>query len=844
MESDAEATLKADKIPVVIEREKFSNFTERKRVTGKVPKVMTVVEFQEALRKMANIPAKADVFLYSIKNYLISQLNIGYSMEKIYELNASDNGFLHVIYSDREIASKGRLEETLSRLLPNLSIESRIQILETIHHSSGLELIAKYLNHTSNSVEDYLQEYNSCEYSSFGYIRRCLLIAINRFAKDHPLGWSIIWALLLKSRIALNKNQENNTALFLSDLFWDEIQALLDIDLDKVQEFVRCLCDFGIVTINEQQKSVSIILVHMNAIIEDLDVMRLVSLLIQRFTDRKVNCQNLVSLTKLCVSSPADKECTKTLQTLAFRAAETLCGLQCWNDSLEFYCKTFDFIQLIGESSDFTEIYLIEKIEELSLLLGKYSQAQKFCAMRSTSSPESIMKLALNMTKIQLLIYRWDPYCKREESATFLETVFAKIDKPVETPEGVILHSLKAEFLLLKQDLDNALVEAQLAQQLSEFHSAHVSKSDALEIQLTLGIVHSVHKNYVEAKFILERVIRDSEELYGVDHPNLIYALLALCGTLYHLAKYDTLEPLLEKAFHLSKIYFPSGHLVTSQLGSLYASVKIDMGKFSEVLTLEYLVYKADALILTGKFDEAISLLEPCISSSFDGGIAYLGILYALCGKFVEVQPYLANLRKCNETPSFLTLQGMSVILNAMGEYVEALDYATKALTLKESWQSYPHHPIFITTLCVIGEIQGHLQNYSEALSALDRALRIGELTFGLNFAENARVLLYIGFVHFKSENYQDALSFLNRARQLIRADAYYLPEVLLYMGCVLIKLERTDEALPILRNAATLFHEQGRFSPNLEHNKLLSSTLLSCGESVRYPETCTEHTG
>jgi tetratricopeptide (TPR) repeat protein len=833
-----------DRVPVFIEREQYSNFAEPKRQKLLVPKQMTVKAFERQLRQVADISARCEVYLFSKSDYLLSQ-DMDYSMEDIYELHASEDGYLYVIYSDNaEISSEKILEATLSRLFPNSSIEEKSKIRENFQRCTSLELLAKYLNHTSDSIDDYLQLYNSQECASLGFISRCLRIASERFAKDHPQCVPIMVALLISV-----------------DLSWNDIQVLLNIDSEQVQQYISWLCDFGLAINDERQKNVSIpgsIHSHMvSAIGDDLTIMPLASLLLERFT-LIVNCQNLVSLTQKCVSfPPADNEQAKTLKALALIAAETCERLQSWENSLKFYRKTVKLLQSIDEISDFSETEpLAEKLQELYILLGRFFRAKEVFIFRlramkiSDPSDPKLFPLWKTGLKILNLTYMNDPLSQEyAEQFTEIYSHFAPADL-AENPIFAIAHSYRAEFLLHNGDLANALVETQLAQSLSE--SSTDLGSDRLEIRLIHGKVLTAHENFVEAKFVLERVLLDYESIYGPNHPNLICVQYALYIPLYALSQYDKVENLLEKALSLGNKYFSPQHCITSMLYLFLLATKIDMEKYSEVLTLTgYLnqsegssqlqstgaFFTVKALWFTGKFNEALSILQDYSKTSLDssrGG--YMGIFYALCGNFEAAQPYLDDLqRRKGETGihNYFSNHCASIILNILGEYSEAMEFATEALKCKETLYSYPNHPVFLENLCTVGEIQTRLKNYSEALNVLNRALDIEESNFGPEFAVNALILLHIGFVHFKSGNYQDALSALTRSRKLIRLDAYYLPEVLLYTGCVLIELGRNNEALPLLQEASTLFREQGRFSLNLEHNKTLSSALLACGETT-----------
>ena len=85
-----------DKVPVVLEKDPASKIVELKKTKYLLPKKSTVNQFQENIRRKAEIPGESALFLQARTKYSLAGEK---TMEEVYNSYKDKDGFLYIMYA-------------------------------------------------------------------------------------------------------------------------------------------------------------------------------------------------------------------------------------------------------------------------------------------------------------------------------------------------------------------------------------------------------------------------------------------------------------------------------------------------------------------------------------------------------------------------------------------------------------------------------------------------------------------------------------------------------------------------------------------------------------------------
>lgn len=752
----------------------------------------------------------------------------------VYDQFASEDRFLYISYSDHTDFQIQDPQTILCQLPSHISTESKQILIDKLGNSTSLELCVKFISHTFSSVEDYFKEFE--KYSSqCSIIESCLKIILHRIQDDHPQCECVFIILLV--------------FLVPKDLSWEIIRVILDVSITQVQTYGRYLEKFGVISCDEIRKTFSISATMRTylqlTLVENENWIRLVNRMTECFKNT-LNCEILVPSAKQILKWPIEEpQGILAYLNLANQVAQSLYSIQNWKDSEKFYQRSFEIMKSIDEPDEELSklsIQTLETLQELNTILGQFEQAREICVYRHSMLCENDReeRLIAHIKDRLHLSFLAKHKISQEEIQEALAFVESSIGS--ENPDFAIFLALSAGFYLNQGDALTALDLLLRAEKLNETH-AEPQRAEALIIRLMLGRIHCARFNYVEAKFILERVVLQYESFYGSDHPFMIFPLVTLADVCYRSAQYEKSKSLLDKLLQITEKTAPK-HDTIPEATLLLGCICIDMAKFHEALSIfksinisinwrfiTCLIVKV--LCAQGNYQEALHLLDKGYSIGVPEIGALKALIYSHFGEFdkAEMEIPSISLGDLSDVPvsaeSGVILFCKSILLKEAERYPEALEVAMKALQLRESYCNYPNHPTLIEYLCNVALIYAVMANFPEALSVLNRAKQIGESNFGADFTENALALQLLGFVYLQMGNFPEALVYLERAKSLVRSDAYFLPELLLNFASVLFYCDKSSEAVPLFHQALQIFHSQGRNSPLLRHMKRLEVFLV-----------------
>lgn len=85
-----------DKLPVILEKDPASKIVELKKTKYLLPKKSTVSQFQENIRRKAEIPRESALFLQARTKYSLAGEK---TIEEVYDSYKDKDGFLYIMYT-------------------------------------------------------------------------------------------------------------------------------------------------------------------------------------------------------------------------------------------------------------------------------------------------------------------------------------------------------------------------------------------------------------------------------------------------------------------------------------------------------------------------------------------------------------------------------------------------------------------------------------------------------------------------------------------------------------------------------------------------------------------------
>lgn len=360
----------------------------------------------------------------------------------------------------------------------------------------------------------------------------------------------------------------------------------------------------------------------------------------------------------------------------------------------------------------------------------------------------------------------------------------AHMQAATETPGRFAMHDLMREYLLAEGAENEPQLSEQIHRHLFRYYSRKAKAKEVREIS------PSHEAALLEAAYHLEAA-----------SPLTFARWINLCHrTYYQAAKYNLLEPLLERALSIQEETLGNNHLATATTLYNLARIGNKQGKYREAEEL---------------YRRAVAIREKLLGSEHPRSAAALSELAGVLSnqaRYREAEPLLrqaliAQIEELGEnSPSVATtLSELGVLLNGQGKTAQAESLHRRALKISEKCSD----PISFEVSRSLQNLAGILRNKGELVEAqelYERALSIRKQVYGKNHPKTALTLHNMAFVFRDQKDFVKAEAFLRRALE-IRMDVLgsnhpSVASTLNALGRLLRTRTRYEEADALLKEA------------------------------------------
>lgn len=347
-----------------------------------------------------------------------------------------------------------------------------------------------------------------------------------------------------------------------------------------------------------------------------------------------------------------------------------------------------------------------------------------------------------------------------------------------------------------RQEAENARIEAQRAEELSEFLVGLFEANDPAQAQGDSILVRE----------ILDRGLEQiADELH--QQPILRSYLQTTMGNIYmRLGMLNTADSLLSQVVATQRELPDVDPIALAETISLLARVYRYMGRTEEATDIER---------------EVLGILETTFPGDFTGtsiSLSSLGYLLTLQGAFDEAEEYLVKgyemehrLSDSNPTSTLgsatsnlaimyyyrnemdqavlyfeeslqiqralvgdqphpdlaISLDNLASLLQMTERFEEAIVYSSEAMSIQRVLYGNQPHPSLVTTLNNHGVLLHHLGRYSESQEILNEVMELKVELYGYEHPSTAITMGWLGYVARSQENYDQAEELYREAIQI-----------------------------------------------------------------------------
>jgi len=270
---------------------------------------------------------------------------------------------------------------------------------------------------------------------------------------------------------------------------------------------------------------------------------------------------------------------------------------------------------------------------------------------------------------------------------------------------------------------ERLLAHAQACAAWMEPQEIHLREAARL-LQQT-GLYLTERARYSEAEPLLERAYQVSKQEQGAEHLDTARDASTLAYVYYEQGKYEQAEPLSVRALAIYEQQLGPEHPHTATSLSSLAELYRVQGKYEQA---EPLSVRALAI-----YEQQLGLEHPLTASSLNN----LAGLYQAQGKYEQAEPLFVRALAISEQQlgpehpdTANSLNNLALLYCAQGKYEQAEPLYVRALAIQEK-QLGPEHPGTANSLNNLAGLYQAQGKYEQAEPLFERALAICELQLG-----------------------------------------------------------------------------------------------------------------
>jgi len=256
-----------------------------------------------------------------------------------------------------------------------------------------------------------------------------------------------------------------------------------------------------------------------------------------------------------------------------------------------------------------------------------------------------------------------------------------------------------------------------------------------------VGLCLKKRGEFVEAKAVMQRVLKISEQIYGPDHPDVAKIVNNLGLVLRDLGKFPKAKTCFERALKIDGLANDPNHpSLATDLNNLGLVLR-DLGKFQEAKTC---------------FERALIIDRHAYGPdhlNVARDVNSLGMVLRDLGKFQEAEKCFRKILKIyrrvygpDHTEVATVINNLAAILKDLHKFQKSRELFELALKIDENVYG-SDHPSVARDVNNLGSLLRELGKFNEAKQCFERALKIDEYVYGPDHPSVAKDLNNFGLL-------------------------------------------------------------------------------------------------
>lgn len=303
-------------------------------------------------------------------------------------------------------------------------------------------------------------------------------------------------------------------------------------------------------------------------------------------------------------------------------------------------------------------------------------------------------------------------------------------------------------------------------------------------------------------------------------------------------------------AYHMRALGYARKNDLASALQDMNQAIQIDPENFAHYLNraniLDSLGHHEHAM---DDYNNSVKFNEKCVDCYYNRGVSL--------GQHNDIDGAVADFKKTIEMAPTHMPARVAMARIAVGglnkkahefmqqqKYTDAVDALDKAIKIIE-WIKEPDDWDYIVTLTNLGEVYRKMQKYEEAHLFMEKSLAISEKKFGNDNIRTSLPLVDLALLNIEAGRFNEAKPFIDRGILIFRAQPTKkgLFIYLIQISEKYIDKSKCSEAQPYLQEAAQI-HTTAPEILDAEANRKLRLFAEKCqGDKALSPQTTTSGT-